>query len=59
MSEDFPFKEGDDVSYRVGDNMIAHGEIFQVLEGDRVIVKFGNGGRGLDCVAKSRIIREK
>jgi hypothetical protein len=59
MSEDFPFKEGDDVSYRVGDSMLGHGEIFQVLEGDQVIVKFGNGARGLEYVAKSQIIREK
>lgn len=55
--DEFPFKEGDYVSYRVGDSMIAHGEIFQILKGDQVIVQFGNGGRGLDYVAKSRIIK--
>ena len=59
LDNEFPFEAGDYVSYRVGDDMIAHGEIFQVLKGDQVLIQFGNGGRGLDYVAKSRIIEKK
>jgi hypothetical protein len=54
----FPFKEGDTVSYRVSSNMIGSGELFQICEGDDVIIMVGNGARGLRYVSKSQIIRE-
>jgi len=58
MTEEFPFKTGDSVSFRTGKNMIAHAEIFKVLSGTDIIVQFGNGAVGLEYVDKSRIIRE-
>lgn len=50
-------KEGDNVSYKVGNDMIAHGKIFHVLEDNRIIVQIGNGGRGLEYVALSQIVK--
>ena len=56
--EEFPFKQGDYVSYETGRNTIAHAKIFEVLSGPDIIVELGNGASGLEYVAKSRIIRE-
>ena len=58
MTEEFPFKTGDSVSFRTGKNTIAHGKIFKALSGTDVIVQLGNGAAGLEYVNKSRIIRE-
>lgn len=59
MHENFPFKEGDSVAYTVGDNMVGSGDIFRICEDDQVIIQTGNGGRGLEYVNKSRVIRPK
>lgn len=55
----FPYKEGDNITYRVGDSMIATGEIVRLFENDdRILVKTGNGGLGLDYVFKSKIVEQ-
>lgn len=52
------YKEGDYVCYKCGDNMVGGGEIFQIFEDrDEVIIKFGNGGRGLEYVKKKDILK--
>jgi hypothetical protein len=50
-------KVGDYVSFTVGTNMVAGGEIFAERPTE-YIIQTGNGGRGLEYVAKSRIIKE-
>lgn len=54
-----PFKEGDYVCYKCAyGNMVGQGEIFQIFEDrDEVIIKFGNGGGGLEYVKKKDILK--
>jgi sRNA-binding protein len=57
IEQESSLKEGDAVSYKVGDNMTAHGEVFKILKDDQIIVQFGNGARGLEYVSRSRIVK--
>lgn len=59
MHEDFPFEEGDYVTYTVGDIMIGSGDIFKICDDDQVIIQTGNGARGLEYINKSRILKER
>ena len=53
--KEFPFKEGDYVSFNAEHNFVGHGEIFKVCDDEYVIVQTGNGGRGLEYVKKKDI----
>jgi len=56
--KNLPYKEGDYVCYKCGDNMVGQGEIFKIFEDqDEVIIKFGNGGGGLEYVKKKDILK--
>ena len=58
--KNLPFKEGDYVCYKCAYNMVGQGEIFKIFEDrDEVIIKFGNGGGGLEYVKKSQIITNR
>jgi hypothetical protein len=58
MPKNFPLKEGDYILYSCGD-MVGSATVFQIKENsDEIIVQTGNGGRGLEYINKSRIIKE-
>ena len=48
-------KEGDDILYSCGD-MVGSGTVFQIMDGEDIIVQTGNGGRGLEYINKSQVI---
>ena len=39
--------------------MIGAGDIFKICDDDQVIIQTGNGGRGLEYINKSRILKER
>jgi hypothetical protein len=47
---------GEDILFSCG-NMIGSGTVFKIMDGDEIIVQTGNGGRGLEYIKKSDIIR--
>ena len=50
-------KIGDDILYTCGD-MIGSGTVFQIKEkSDQLIVQTGNGGRGLEYINKSQVVK--
>lgn len=49
-------KEGEDILFSSG-NMVGSGTVFKIMDGEDIIVQTGNGGRGLEYIKKSDIIR--
>lgn len=49
-------KEGEDILFSSG-NMVGSGTVFKIMDGEEIIVQTGNGGRGLEYIKKSDIIR--
>tara|TARA_B110000858_G_C17755935_1_gene452114 strand:+ start:104 stop:298 length:195 start_codon:yes stop_codon:yes gene_type:complete len=49
-------KEGEDILFSCGE-MIGSGTVFKIMDGEDIIVQTGNGGRGLEYIKKSDIIR--
>jgi hypothetical protein len=50
------FKEGDDILYKCGD-MVGSGTVFRIEEKE-IVVQTGNGGRGLEYINKSQVLRQ-
>jgi hypothetical protein len=49
-------KEGEDILFYSGD-MVGSGTVFKIMDGEDIIVQTGNGGRGLEYIKKSDILR--
>ena len=52
-------KEGEDILFYSGD-MVGSGTVFKIVDGSPdgdIIVQTGNGGRGLEYIKKSDILR--
>jgi len=49
-------KEGEDILFHRGP-MLASGTVFKIMDDLTIIVETGNGGRGLEYVKKTNIVR--